>query len=138
MCIESPEIVALDLYTESLTTTPMNAGSGPDGGGVELPGSADQLRRQAGVRGMSAKPLKLLGAPRPFNGLSLAHWALQKVTGLPTEASCLPMMKVPPPGANENPIAVHDAVAVLPPTSLIVVVIVKIPVDAYVCEPLTA
>jgi hypothetical protein len=48
------------------------------------------------------------------------------------------MTKLPPPGANENPIAVQDAVAVLPPTSLMAVMIVNIPVDAYMCEPLTA
>src|SRR5260370_36701605 len=125
MCIESPEIVAPDLFTESVTTTPMNAGSGPVGGGVELPGSADQLRPQPGARGLSAKPLKLLGTPRPFNELSLAHWALQKVAELPTEASCLPMTKLRPPGPNENPIAVHDAVAVLPPPSLMAGLVVN-------------
>src|SRR5260370_2785691 len=134
MCIESPEIVAPDLSTESVTTTPMNAGSGPDGGGVELPGSADQLRPQAGARGLSAKPLKLLEAPRPVNELSLAHWALQKVAELPTEPFCLPMTKLPPPGANENPIAVQDAVAVLPPTPWMWGIVVHIPVDALLAR----
>src|SRR4029077_780986 len=108
MWIESPEIADPDLVTKWVTTTPMNAGSGPDGGGVELPGAVDQLLPQPGVCGLPAKPLKLRGAP---NELSSAHCALQKVTELPT-APFLPMTKLPPPGANENPIAVQDAVAV--------------------------
>src|SRR5712691_4009240 len=128
--MESPEIAEPVLVTESVTTTPMNAGRGPDGGGVELPGSVDQSTPQAGVRGLSAKPLKLLDALVPLEVLSLAHCALQKVTELPTAAFCLPMTKVPPPGANENPTVVQDAVAVLPPTSVIVVVMVNSPVDA--------
>jgi hypothetical protein len=123
---------------ELVTITPMKAGSGPDGGGVELPGSLDQSRPQVGVCGSSAKPLKLLGAPRPLNLLSFAHCAPQNVTELPTVAFWSLMTKLPPPGAKENPTVAHAAVAILPPTSVMVVVMVNEPVDAYVCEPLTA
>jgi sulfur carrier protein ThiS len=48
------------------------------------------------------------------------------------------MTKLPPPGANENPTTLHDALAVLPPTSVIVVVTVNWPGDGNVCEPSTA
>src|SRR2546427_6092653 len=125
------------LVAELVTITPMKAGSGRDGGGVELPGSVDQSRPQVGVRGSSAKPLKLLGAARPLNVLSFAHCAPQNVTGLPTAALWSLMTKLPPPGAKENPTVAHVVVAILPPTSVMVVVMVNEPADAYVCEPLT-
>src|SRR5258706_2087289 len=123
---------------ELVMITPMKAGSGPDGGGAELPGSLDQSRPQVGVRGSSAKPLKLLGAPRPLNVLSLAHCAPQNVTELPTLACWSLMTKLPTPGANENPTVAHVAVAILPPTSVMVVAMSNEPVNAYVCKPLTA
>jgi len=137
MWIELPEMIEPVFVAELVTITPMKAGSGPDGGGVELPGSVDQSRPQVGVRGSSAKPLKLLGAARPLNVLSFAHCAPQNVTELPTAALWSLMTKLPPPGAKENPTGAQVVVAILPPTSVMVVVMVNEPADAYVCEPLT-
>src|SRR5712691_7514736 len=133
----SPEISEPSLPTELVTITAMKAGSGPSGGGVLLPGSVVQATPQLGVVGFSAKPLKLLGAEPPLVGLSFAHCAPQKVTESPTEAFWSPMTKLPPPGAKPNPRVLHDATALLPPTSLMVVVMMNVPVVAYVCEPLT-
>src|SRR5216683_2679276 len=107
------------------------------GGGVLLPGSVVQATPQLGVVGSSPKPLKLRGAEPPLVGLSFAHCAPQKVTALPVAAFLSPMTKLPPPGAKANPTVLQELVAVLPPTSWMVVVMVKMPVVAYVCAPLT-
>src|SRR5712692_692811 len=133
----SPEISEPSLPTELVTITAMKAGSGPSGGGVLLPGSVVQATPQLGVVGSSAKPLKLRGAEPPLKELSFAHRAPQKVTEVPIAAFLSPMTKLPPPGAKANPRVLHDVTAMLPPTSLMVVVMVKVPVVAYVCEPLT-
>jgi hypothetical protein len=75
MCGVLPEIVEPDFVLELVTITPMNAGSGPAGGGVLLPGSVLQSTRQLGVAGFSAKPLKLAGAAPPLSELSFHHCA---------------------------------------------------------------
>src|SRR6266496_4453971 len=130
MWIELPEIAEPDLLTELVTITAMNAGSGPDGGGAELPGAVIQSTPQAGVRGAGAKPLKLLESfPAPAR-LFWVHCAPQNITRSPTPACWEPMTKLPPPGANENPIVVQDVLAALPPMSLIVVAIVNLPTVA--------
>src|SRR5260370_38844239 len=132
-----PEISEPSLPTELVTITAMKVGSGPSGGGVLLPGSVVQATPQLGVVGSSAKPLKLRGAEPPLVGLSFAHCAPQKVTELPVPAFLSPMTKLPPPGAKANPTVLQELVAVLPPTSWMVGVMVKMPVVAYVCAPLT-
>src|SRR6266478_1438860 len=132
-----PEISEPSLPTELVTITAMKVGSGPSGGGVLLPGSVVQATPQLGVVGSSAKPLKLRGAEPPLVGLSFAHCAPQKVTEVPVAAFLSPITKLPPPGAKANPTVVQELVAMLPPTSWIVVVMVKMPVVAYVCAPLT-
>src|SRR6266576_2385973 len=125
MWIELPEIADPDLWTELVTITPMNAGSGPDGGGAELPGAVIQLTPQSGVRGALAKPLKLLESfPAPAM-LLWVHWAPQNITRSPIPACWEPTTKLPPPGANENPIVLQDVLATLPPMSLIVVAMVN-------------
>ena len=96
----SPEILGPDLLDELVTITAISAGSGPSGGGELLPGSALQLIPQAGVPGLSAKPLKLRGAGPPLSALIFAHCAPQNVTEVPTAEFSFPMTKAPPPGAN--------------------------------------
>src|SRR5260370_11065757 len=132
-----PEISEPSLPTELVTITAMKVGSGPSGGGVLLPGSVVQATPQLGVLGSSAKPLKLRGAEPPLVGLSFAHRAPQKVTVLPVAAFLSPMTKLPPPGAKANPTVLQELVAVLPPTSWMGVVVVKVSVVAYVCAALT-
>jgi hypothetical protein len=110
--------------------TPMKAGSGPGGGGVLFPVSALQVAPQLGALGLSAKPLKESGAGPPLREFNLAHWAPQNVTELPTTAFLSPIAKLPPPGAKAKTSVLHEVEAVLPPTSLMFVVIVKVPVDA--------
>lgn len=67
------------------------------GGGALLPGSVVQVPPQTAGFGvlLSAKPLKLVGASPPLNELTLAHFAPQKVTLLPTTAFRSPMTKLP-------------------------------------------
>src|SRR5205823_10872327 len=127
MWIELPEIADPDLSTELVTITAMNAGRGPDGGGAELPGAVTQLTPQAGVRGARAKPLKLRESfPAPVR-LFWFHCAPQNTARSPIPACWAPMTKLPPPGANENPIVLQDVLATLPPTSLIAVAMVNRP-----------
>ena len=127
-----PEIVEPDLSAELMTITAIKAGSGPSGGGVLLPGSALQTAPQVGVVGFSAKPLKLRGAEPPLKELSFAHWAPQKVTVFTDQdrVPLSPMTKLPPPGAKENASVLQDVLVVLPPTSVMVVVMVWLPVVA--------
>jgi hypothetical protein len=80
--------------------------------------------------GLSAKPLKESGAGPPLREFNLAHWAPQNVTELPTTAFLSSIAKLPPPGAKAKTSVLHEVEAVLPPTSLMFVVIVKVPVDA--------
>ncbi len=136
MCTVLPKIAESDWLTELVTITAMYAGSGPAGGGVLLPGSAVQLMRQLGVVGFSAKPLKLAGAGPPLTELSFPHCAPQKVTDVPMTLLPSPIAKAPPPGAKAKVSNWQEAVAEAPPTSLIEVLIVKLPVLAYMCEPL--
>src|SRR4051812_2429611 len=104
MWIELPEIADPDLLTELVTITPMKVGSGAEGGGAELPGAVIQLTPQSGVRGDLAKPLKLLESFPAAARLFWVHCAPQNITRSPMPACWLPMAKLPPPGANENPI----------------------------------
>src|SRR5467141_3130275 len=90
-----------------------------------------------GALGSSAKPLKLAGAAPPLNEFVFAHWAPQKVTAVPFALCRSPITKAPPPGAKANASVEHEVVAFAPPTSMMVVVMVKGPDEAYVCEPLT-
>src|SRR5258708_11451194 len=92
---------------------------------------------QAGTFGVSAKPLNLRGASPPLKELSFAHCAPQNVTELAVPEFLSPMTKLPPPGANEKSTVLHDVAAVLAPTPVMLVVMVKTPVVAYVCDPLT-
>ena len=67
------------------------------GGAELLPGPVAHWVPQPGaVAGVSAKPLKLLGADPPLRLFCLAHWAPQNVTELPTEAFWSPITKAPP------------------------------------------
>jgi len=77
MCTVSPEICEPDLDVELVTITPMNAGSGPVGGGGLLPGPVVQSVPQLGVAGSRAKPLKLAGAAPPLRVLRFHHCAPQ-------------------------------------------------------------
>ena len=136
MCTAMPEIAEPLLAGALVTMTAMNAGSDPAGGGVEFPGSALHLAPHVGVVGSSANPLKLAVAMPPSE-FSFAHCAPQNVTELPNEPFGPPITKLPPPGAKENPIVLHDVTAAEPPVSVTVVVMVKLPVVAYECEPET-
>src|SRR6266851_4819732 len=130
-----PEVVEPDLVALLVTITAMKVGSGPAGGGELLPGAAVKVAPQVGVVGLFAKPLKLLGAAPPLKELVFAHCAPQNVTEVPIAEFWSPMTKAPPPGAKEKPSVVQDVTAWAPPTSLMVVVIVKVPVVAKVCVP---
>src|ERR1700686_2894384 len=130
MCTVLPESIEPDCFADLVTITPMNAGNGPAGGGVLLPVSEFQPVPHAGVVGASAKPLKLAGADPPLSELSFHHLAPQKVTDVPFARLLSPITKAPPPGAKAKTSPLHPGVdVVLPPTSLMVVVIVKGPVE---------
>src|SRR4029453_8060789 len=119
-CGVFPVIVEPDFEIELATRTRTKAGSGGGGGGGPLPGSVDQLRPQAGlVIGLLAKPLKAAGAGPPLSELSFDHCAAQKVTAVPTAELTSPITNEPPAVAAPMR-TVHEVVAVLPPTSLIV------------------
>src|SRR5260370_42024278 len=124
-----PEMGEPPLAGGFVPMTAMNAGSDPAGGGVEFPGSALHLAPHVGVVGSSANPLKLAVAMPPAE-FSFAHCAPQNVTELPKEPFGPPITKLPPPGAKENPIVLHDVTATEPPVSVTVVVMVKLPVVA--------
>ena len=51
MCGVFPEIWEPDFVDELVTSTAMNVGSGPAGGGVLLPGSVVHVAPQEGVAG---------------------------------------------------------------------------------------
>src|SRR6476659_4299605 len=136
MCRVLPEIVEPDLCTELVTITAMKLGSGPAGGGGLFPGSVVQLVPQTTVFGVSAKPLNAAGAAPPSRVFSFHHWAPQKVTAVPTAALPLPIAKFPPATAPKIRIVVV-ASAVLPPSSTMWTLIVKLPRLPYVWVPLT-
>jgi hypothetical protein len=115
----------------------MYAGSGPFGGGALFPGLVFQPTPQFGVSGFFANPLKAAGAEPPLREFFFHHCAPQKVTFVPIALFLSPITNEPPPGANANTSVWQVATVWLPPTSLIVVVIVNGPVDEYVCEPET-
>src|SRR6267143_4290587 len=128
-----------DWVTMLETITPMNVGT-LGGGGVELPVSVDQLPPQFGggsprkLSSNPAKPFIELGGVPPLMRLIFAHWLLHHVTWLPSPASRSPMTKAAPlPVAKAKIVTEHaGVVVVLPSMSLIVVVLKKVPVEAYV------
>src|SRR6516165_4852148 len=121
MCTVLPEIFEPDLVVLLVTMMPMYDGSGPFGGFALLPGPVVQSTPQLGVAGVAAKPLKLAGAGPPLSVLSFHHCAPQKVT-------CVPLALLPSPITNGTALKIStvqpEAVAVLPPSSLIETVIV--------------
>src|SRR6267378_6485350 len=137
-CLMSPLMTDPDLVTLLETITPMNLGT-LGGGGVELPGSVDQVPPQFGggrprkLSSNPAKPFIALGGAPPLMRLIFAHWLLHHVTWFPSPASKSPITKAAPFAVAKAKIMTeHVEVVVLPPTSLIFVVIEKVPVDAYV------
>ena len=111
-----------DLDVELVTITPMYAGSGPAGGGALLPGSVDEPLAVT----FRAKPLNALGEAPPLSTFIDDDCELQNVRE--PVAVRLPMPKAPPPGANAYTSTCVVAEAVLPPSSVIVVVTVYGPV----------
>ena len=122
-------MVEPDFEIELATRTTMKAGSGGGGGPELLPGSVDHAWPQAGLElGLLANPLNAADAGPPLRKLSLDHWAPQKVTASPTAAGRSPITNEPP--AVTAPIKnTQEVVAVLPPSSMIVVVTVNGPVE---------
>src|SRR6267378_5213809 len=100
-CLMSPLMTDPDLVTLLETMTPMNAGT-LGGGGVELPGSVDQVPPQFGggsprkLSSNPAKPFIASGGAPPLMRLMFAHWLLHQVTWLPRPASKSPMTKAAP------------------------------------------
>src|SRR4051794_8817230 len=97
-----PPMVGPDFVARVVTITPMSAGSGPLGGFELFPGPALQADPHDGVA-LSAKPLKLLGAPLG-RMLFWVHWAPQKRTAVPGLSVSAPLvvrgpMTKAPPGA---------------------------------------
>src|ERR1700732_5029598 len=134
-CLMSPLMIDPDLVTLLETMTPMSVGT-VGGGGVELPGSVDQVPPQFGggrprkLSSNPAKPFIALGGAPPLMTLIFAHWLLHHVTWLLSPASRSPMTKAAPfPVAKVKIMTEHVEVVVLPPTSLIEVVIEKVPVE---------
>src|SRR5215468_10473729 len=76
------------------TMSSMNCGT-VAGGGVELPGSVDQLTPQVGAGGVSSKPLNAAGAVPPESEFAFHHCAPQKVTALPTAPAIGPTVRSP-------------------------------------------
>src|SRR6188508_2634771 len=115
----------------------MKAGSGGAGGPELFPGSVDHRWPQAELLlGSFANPLKAAGAGPPFSALSIDHLAPQNVTAFPTPAFRSPITNEPP--TVSAPIRnTHEVIAVLPPSSRIVVVTANGPVEVYVCVPFT-
>src|SRR5260370_26611423 len=137
-CLMLPLMIDPDLVIMLETMTPMNLGT-LGGGDKELPVSVDQLPPQFGggrprkLSSNPAKPFIELGGGPPVMRLIFAHWLLHHVTWFPSPASRSPMTKAAPfPVAKAKIVTEHVEVVVLPPTSAIVVVIKKVPVDAYV------
>jgi hypothetical protein len=71
------------------------AGSGAAGRKPLLPPSVLQPIPQAGTVGLTANPLKLVGAGPPLKLFNPDHCALQKVTGVPLRLFPSPMTKPP-------------------------------------------
>src|SRR5437764_13686109 len=107
----------------------MYSGSGPGGGPGLLPGPVDQLVPHAGgVLGVLAKPLKAAGVAPPLSEFSFHHCAPQNVTGVSIAASPSPITKLPPDVVAKIRILLF-ASAVLPPSSTILTVTSKNPVE---------
>jgi hypothetical protein len=104
-------MVEPDCEVELETTTAMNAGNGPGGGGVLLPVSVIQLVPQDAEAGVSSKPLNDAGAGPPLSVFSFDHWAPQKVTSVPIAAFPSPITKLPP-GVTANTVTWQVATAV--------------------------
>src|SRR5690242_8599465 len=89
------------LWFRSVTMTAMYAGSGPAGGGVELPGLVLQLTPHCGVDGFAAKPLKAPGSTAclspALRTFCFHHCEPQKYTE--PVAVLSPTTNEPPPGA---------------------------------------
>src|SRR5437879_12913093 len=138
-CLMSPVMTEPDLVTLLDTITPIYAGT-VCGGGVELPGSVDHVPPQFGggsprkLSSNPAKPFIASGGPPPLMRLIFAHWLLHHVTWLPSPASRSPMTKAAPFSLAKAKTSTEHAgvVVVLPPTSVIVVVTKKVPVEVYV------
>ncbi len=86
--------------------------------------------------GSSAKPLKLADTFRalvvfPLREFSFHQSLPQKVTAVSLDAFSSPITNALPPVGNANTIVGHLATVLLPPTSVIVVVIVTGPVKPY-------
>src|SRR4051794_2817241 len=84
-----PEIRAPDFVAVFVTITPMSAGSGAFGGFELLPGAELQAAPHE-VPAVSAKPLKLAGAP-PASGLFFSHCAPQNRTLVPDDMVSAPL-----------------------------------------------
>src|ERR1700676_2758325 len=132
-----PLMIDPDWATLLETITPMKLGT-LGGGGVELPGSVDQVPPQFGggrprkLSSNPAKPFIALGGAPPLMTLIFAHWLLHHVTWLLSPASRSPMTQAAPFPVAKAKMVTEQAgvVVVLPSTSAIVVVIKKVPVDA--------
>src|SRR5215467_6504917 len=129
MCTVFPEIFDPCFVTELATITPMKLGSGPFGGCALLPGRAVHLIPHTGAVTLPSNPLNDDGAAPPLSELRLAHCAPQKVTFVPMALLWSPITKLPP-WAKANTITWVVAVAVLPPSSTMLMVMV--------CGPSTA
>src|SRR2546428_6243926 len=94
----SPLMADPDLVTLLETMTPMSLGT-LGGGGVELPGSVDQVLPQSSgerprkLSSSPAKPFIASGAAPPLMRLMFAHWLLHQVTWLPIPSSRSPLTK---------------------------------------------
>ena len=115
----SPVIFEPERVTELVTITAMYLGRRPSGASSSEP--AVQRAWHVGVRGSAAKPLKLDGAGPPLSEFFFHHFGLQNVTSPVALRS--PITKAPR-GRNEKISTFVDAVAVLPPSSVTVVLIV--------------
>src|SRR5712664_226952 len=135
-CLMSPVMTDPLFVTWLETITPMSFGT-VGGGGVELPGSVDQVPPQFGggsPRTLSSNPAKPFiesGPGPPLIALMFSHWLLHQVTCLSRPASRSPMTKVAPFPVGKAKMSTEHAgvVVVLPPTSLIVVVMRQGPVE---------
>src|SRR5260370_34713692 len=112
----SPLMTDPDWVTLLETMTPMSVGT-LGGGGVELPGSVDQVPPQFGggsPRKLSSNPAKPFiaagGGPPPMT-LVFPHRPLPHLTRLPSPASTAPMTNAPPlPVAEAQIVTEHPGV----------------------------
>src|SRR6059036_3304023 len=100
-CLMSPVMIEPVFVTLLDTITPMTFGT-VGGGGVELPGSVDQVPPQSGggsprkLSSNPANPFMASGGAPPLMRLIFAHWLLHQVTCLVSPASRSPMTNVAP------------------------------------------